>query len=181
MPRWLNRTTAGKERVLLKTRHPGDIDISSTQHYSCVVIPPFNRRGNLPPGIHAATRVELAARFGGTIHRTKLLDGLRRAMVSLRDAGCKRIYVDGSFVTAKKVPDDHDGCWELEGVDPEKLNPILLNFDNKRAAQKKEFFGELYIADSRAEPSGTCFVEFFQRDRDGNTKGIVAIDLRKFK
>lgn len=102
-------------------------------------------------------------------------------MASLRDAGCKRIYVDGSFVTAKEVPKDYDGCWELEGVDPEQLDSTLLKFDNKRAAQKKEFFGELFIADWQAEPSGTCFVEFFQRDRDDNAKGIITIDLRKFK
>ena len=102
-------------------------------------------------------------------------------MASLRDAGCKRVFVDGSFVTSKDAPDDYDGCGELEGVDPEKLDPTLLKFDNKRAAQKKEFFGELFIADARAHPSGTRFLEFFQRARDGNAKGIISIDLRKFK
>lgn len=145
------------------------------------MIPPFDRRGNLPPGIHAATWPEFVARFGGTAHRVKLLDRLWGAMASLRDAGCKRLYVDGSFVSAKQVPNDFDGCWELEGVDPEKVDPTLLDFEDIRAAQKKTFGGELFIADWRAEPSGTCFVEFFQRDRDGNNKGIIAIDLRKIK
>ncbi len=145
------------------------------------MISPFDRRGNFPPGIHAATWPEFVARFGGTVHRTKLLDGLWRAMASLRDAGCKRLYIDGSFVTAKQVPNDFDGCWELEGLDPEKLDETLLAFDHNRTAQKQKYFSELFVADWRAEPSGTCFVEFFQRDRDGNNKGIIAIDLRKIK
>ena len=43
-------------------------------------------------------------------------------------AGCRRAYVDGSFVTAKEVPGDFDGCWEAEDVDPDALDPVLLDF-----------------------------------------------------
>lgn len=34
------------------------------------------------------------------------------------------------------------------------------------------------IADSRADPQGTLFLDFFQTDRDGHRKGIIAIDLK---
>jgi hypothetical protein len=37
--------------------------------------------------------------------------------------------------------------------------------------------GELFIAGAQADPGGTLFRDFFQMDRDGNAKGIVAIDL----
>jgi hypothetical protein len=125
------------------------------------VIPSFESEGNLPPGIHHATWSELASRFGGTVHRRNLLEGLKRALESLRQAGCNRVYVDGSFVTAKVEPDDFDGCWEVHGVDPDKLDPVLLTFTNKRAAQKAKYRGELFLADSQADPAGTRFIDFF--------------------
>src|SRR5215210_5775645 len=92
--------------------------------------------GNLPPGIHEATWGEIATAFGTTARRRQLLAGLRSALLSLRQAGCRRAYVDGSFVTAKPEPDDFDGCWEAAGVDPGQLDPVLLDFTNVRQAQK---------------------------------------------
>ena len=145
------------------------------------MIPAFDRRGNLPPGVHRATWRELHSRFGGNAHRQALLRGLRQALTSLRAAGCRLAYIDGSFVTNKVAPDDFDGCWEGSGVDPGKLDKVLLDFANKRAAQKAKFGGEFFIADSEADPAGTRFIEFFQQDRNGNLKGIIAIDLKDFK
>ena len=46
------------------------------------------------------------------------------------------MYLDGSFVTAKEFPSDFDGCWDPDGVDGAKLDPVLLVYDNLRAAQK---------------------------------------------
>jgi hypothetical protein len=133
--------------------------------------------GNLPPGVHHATWDELRAAFGTTPHRARLLDGLHRALEALRTAGCQRTYVDGSFVTAKDVPGDFDACWETQGVDAGKLDPVLLDFSNKRAAQKAKYGGELFPATASAGP-GARFLDFFQRDKaTGEPKGIVAIDL----
>ena len=143
------------------------------------MIPSFDRTGNLPPGIHPATWRELVARFGGTAHRLNLLEGLQRALESLRKAGCKRVYIDGSFVTRKAEPEDFDGCWEVNGVDPDKLDPVLLKFANRRAEQKAKYRGELFLADTEADPAGTRFIDFFQQDKDGNAKGIIAIDLKE--
>lgn len=142
------------------------------------MIPSFESGGNLPPGIHPATWSELASRFGGTAYRQSLLAGLKGALEALREAGCRRVYIDGSFVTTKVEPGDFDGCWEVDGVDPDKLDPVLLEFANKRAAQKAKYRGELFLADSQADWAGTRFIDFFQRDKDGNSKGIIAIDLK---
>src|SRR5919109_4373198 len=101
------------------------------------MIPPFEpSTGLLPAGVHEATWEELVARFGWTPHRLALLAGLKAALDALRVAGCRRVYIDGSFVTAKEAPGDFDGCWEMPGVDPDLLDPVLLTFDNRRAAQK---------------------------------------------
>ncbi|HEY9835182.1 MAG TPA: hypothetical protein V6D26_31825 [Stenomitos sp.] len=141
------------------------------------MIPPLNSDGNLPPGVHCATWQEFAARFGTTPHRQRLLKGLKSALDSLSKAGCQVVYIDGSFVTEKENPNDYDGYWDATGVDPNLLDPILLNFDNKRAAQKAKYLGEFFLAQDQADSVGRTFLEFFQTDRNGNLKGIVAIDL----
>lgn len=107
------------------------------------------------------------------------MDGLRSALESLKVAGCRTAYVDGSFVTGKETPNDFDACWEEEGVDPDLLDPVLLIFDPGRATQKAKFLGELFPASFISGEEGLSFLDFFQTDRNtGERKGIVAIDLR---
>ena len=144
-----------------------------------MAIPPFDTgSGNLPPGEHEATWDEVLARFGYTRHRLELLAGLKAALDNLRAAGCRRAYLDGSFVTAKEVPADYDGCWEVADVDDTLLDPGLLDFGSKRLAQKAKYGGELFIANAVADRrTGRRYREFFQHDRSGNPKGVIALDL----
>jgi hypothetical protein len=106
------------------------------------------------------------------------VDGLRAAIESLHAAGCSRVYLDGSFVTDEEAPGDFDACWKAGSVDPDLVDPVLLDFSDRRAAQKAKCGGELFPAQLAAEPGGTTFLEFFQHDRvTGEPKGIVAIDV----
>lgn len=148
------------------------------------MIPPFNSNGKLPPGVHFCLWEEFVARFGNTQHRLNLITGLKLAMEQLQTAGCATVYIDGSFVTNKQIPGDFDACWSDKGVDINKLisiAPTLLNFDAKRASQKAEYRGELFPAELEADNNGTPFLQFFQMDRDGYPKGIIAIDLLKWQ
>ena len=143
------------------------------------MIPPFDQAsGNLPRGIHDATWEELVTRYGTTPRRLRLLAGLKDALDALAAAGCRRAYIDGSFVTAKEDPADFDGCWEAAGVNAGLLDPVLLDFSGFRRAQKATFGGELFVARMPADPMGTSFLDFFQRDKyTDEPKGIIAIDL----
>ena len=142
------------------------------------MIPPFDINGLLPPGIHWASWDEFLEKFGTSSWRLRLASGVRAAIENLKNAGCLTAYVDGSFVTAKEVPNDFDGCWEEVGVDPLALDPVLLTFDPGRAIQKAKYLGELFPASIIASEDGFSFLEFFQTDKDtGGPKGIVAIDL----
>ena len=120
-------------------------------------------------------------RFGTTPHRRLLIGGLRAALSILRDAGCQRVYVNGSFVTANTTPNDYDVAWEPAGVDLKLLNslePLFFDFNNLRAAQKAKFHGEFFPARRAADLVGTVFLDFFQIDKHtGDPKGIIAIDL----
>lgn len=84
----------------------------------------------LPPGIHPATLLEVETRFATNAHRAKLFDGFRQAVTSLEGAGCRQVYLNGSFVTEKPYPGDFDACWEPAGVDLNQLDPVLLDFSN---------------------------------------------------
>jgi hypothetical protein len=145
------------------------------------VVPAFQYDGNLPPGIHWADWTEIALRFGGTPHRRILLRGLQEAAGQLSQAGCKAIFLDGSFVTAKEQPGDFDACWDIADVDPDRLDPIFFDFENGRAAQKARFYGEFFPAQLPEGWSGKAFLEFFQTDKEtGNPKGIVGFAPRRW-
>ena len=107
--------------------------------------------------------------------------GFRTALANLKSAGCRTVYLDGSFVTTKVIPNDYDACWDEDGVDPVLLDPVLLTFDEGRAAQKAKYMGELFPASIIANAGGLSFLDFFQTDKEtGNAKGIIAIDLGGF-
>ena len=142
------------------------------------MIPSFRPDGNLPPGIHDATWQEAAERFRFNAHRTRLLQGLLSALRSLDQTGCLKVYFDGSFVTDKEFPNDYDVAWETVNVNEALLRLVFLEFSNLRQAQKEAFRGEFFPADWLADRQGNTHLEFFQTDRDGSPKGIVAIDLR---
>ncbi|MCK0209768.1 hypothetical protein MWN33_17170 [Starkeya koreensis] len=130
----------------------------------------------LPPGIHDATLEEVAARFATTPHRAWLFGGFVRAVEALRFAGCSTIFLDGSFITAKPHPGDFDGLWDLDGVDPYALDPVLLDFDNMRAAQKAKYFGEMFLTQLPHQPG---LLPFFQKEKFSDApKGIVRISPR---
>jgi hypothetical protein len=145
------------------------------------MIPLLGSDGNLPPGVHHATWDELVERFGGTEHRARLLAGLRSALCVLRTAGCRRVYINGSFVTAKEVPGDFDAVWDPAGVDVElllRLQPAFGDFSQRRAAQKSIFRGEFFPSSLTEHGTGSTFLDFFQIDKlSGGSKGIVAVDL----
>jgi hypothetical protein len=145
------------------------------------LIPDFEPSGLLKPGVHDATWAEIVERFGYNPQRELLLGSLQRALQALRDAGCTAAYLDGSFVTAKAIPGDYDLCWSIQGVDPNRLDPVLLDFDNHRRAMKAKYQGDLFPAEIPEGNSGRRFLDFFQTDKDtGAAKGVLLIDLRRF-
>ncbi len=89
----------------------------------------------------------------------------RTAIGNLKDAGCRTVYLNGSFVTNKTHPNDYDACWEEAGVDPTALDPVLLTFDLGRAAQKAKYPGELFPASVIADADGLSFLEFSRQTR----------------
>ena len=134
--------------------------------------------GRLPEGEHVASWDEVVERFGWNARRRQLLDGLADAIGLLEVAGCRRVWLNGSFVTAKEEPGDFDACWDPDDVDLDRLDPIFFEFADGRATQKQRFGGEFFPNVIETE-SGLVLAEFFQNERDTGRKGIVVLQLRE--
>lgn len=135
----------------------------------------------LEPGIHDATLGEIKDRFATNERRKALYEGLLKGCQALKLAGCLVVYLDGSFTTAKPLPNDFDACWEPLGVHPDKLDPVLLDFDDLRRNQKRKYGGEFFPSSAKADGVQT-FVEYFREDKDtGKEKGIIRIQLQEEK
>lgn len=144
------------------------------------MIPNFQSNGTLPIGIHWSTIEEIKEKLCFSAKRIQLVEGLERAIVSLKNAGCRTIYIDGSFSTSKEIPGDIDVCWETDNVDLDlliKIEPVLWDFSPGRRPQKDKFGCEFFPAETIAEFPDKTFIDFFQQDRDGNPKGIIALKI----
>lgn len=135
--------------------------------------------GSLLPGVHLVTWKEFINEFGYNVHRQTLLSGLKMACTVLKKHGCSSIYIDGSFVTKKALPNDYDGCWDPTGVDLNGLvaeQYLFVDLRHPRAGQKQVFKGELFPTTSPGG-AGKTMLDFFQQSKDDQPKGIIKIDL----
>src|SRR5215831_8070080 len=142
------------------------------------MIPAPNAIGELPSGMHPATLEEVEAVFVTTPRRRRLFEGLRLALQNLRIAGVRRVFINGSFVTTKADPNDIDGCWEwTDEVHLDLLDPVLLDFAQARRAMRDKYGVDFFLATWVEAGSGLTFLDFFQRNRADDPKGIVQLDL----
>lgn len=144
-------------------------------------LPGFDERGNLPPGEHVVSWTEFETRYGCNAERVLLLQKIKAWLSHMKDAGCRTVHIDGSFVCDKQSPGDYDACWDATGVNAALLDHTLL----VQTEAGRNVIGQRFGGDIRPDlecPPGSIrpYLRFFQRDRDGNTKGIVRINLRDF-
>ena len=142
------------------------------------MIPQFRPDGYLPEGLHVASEAEVTFRFGSaTPRRRRLALRLRRWIDLARSVRAQRLFVDGSFVTAKDEPNDIDAV-------------ILLPYDFERqitsgieaALELEEMLltrrpEEIFAAEDSYDWND--WIEFFGRTRepDGRRKGVVEVEL----
>ena len=134
------------------------------------MLPALDANGNLPPGVHRCSPEELGARFGlGSAERqvetAELIDFVRWA----RQAAISRILVNGSYTTAKHAPNDVDVV-----VLPGAGYPSPAGAIGTSANQWP--FLHIQVAADAADLDQWVRVDF-GTDRQGNSKGIVEIEL----
>jgi hypothetical protein len=133
-------------------------------------IPPASAAGLLPSGVFDCTLVEIRERFGsfqGSDHRSRLFARLEGMFQAMRRSGLfEALLVDGSFVTAKAVPNDIDLVAVLKpGHDFERDLPMSEYALVSRNMLRRRFGFDVVVAEPNSALFNT-YVEFFGRVRD---------------
>ena len=146
-----------------------------------MTLPAFTPIGNLPPGEHIVSWTEFEARYGYNPGRAAILHLIKDWLTHMRHAGCRTAYIDGSFVSKKENPGDYDACWDATGVDANRLDRALLDQTATGRQMIKQRLGGDIRPDMVCPPGSILpYLRFFQKDRDGNAKGVVRLNLREF-
>jgi hypothetical protein len=134
------------------------------------MLPAFDEFGNLPPGIHRATIEEVIERFrAGSPERDVEGEELLQFIEWARRAGVRRLVVNGSFVTAKRAPNDVD-LIILPGPDfPQDQSP---------APDEEVYwpFLQVLVAADEADLDRWALQDF-GTDRNQRPKGVVEVIL----
>lgn len=134
----------------------------------------------LAPGLHWIGIRDFRDTFVLNYHRTWQFEGFVKACIELRQAGCSRVYVGGSYITSKEFPGDYDACWDPAGVSSTGLS-ILLYDPLRRDEQLKVYRGEWFIAKQGNGPESAMY-EFLSKDKDtGIERGMVGIKLKSIE
>jgi hypothetical protein len=146
-------------------------------------IPAINAKGFLPAGIFECTLPEMRQRFGGfqkSDQRLRLFARLEELFQAMQRSGLfESLLVDGSFVTAKPVPNDIDLVAVLKrGHDFERDLPMSEYALVSRSLLRRRFGFDVMVAES-ASPLYKTYVEFFSRVREmpDATKGLLRVNL----
>lgn len=131
-------------------------------------MPPFNEQGYLPPGVYEIRWQELMERFATSTGRQRIVTGLAAALRKLAIAGCTRVIIGGSFISAKVEPRDFDAYYDNFGIDFELLDALFVEDTD---SQQDVFCGELFPT--------IGYDRFLQTDKEGNPRGVVALDPRE--
>ncbi|MBS1055022.1 DUF6932 family protein [Gluconobacter kondonii] len=145
------------------------------------MIPPFETDtgvGFLPEGIHHADWEEFESRFRCSVRRRKILKRIILFSTMMKKAGCKKIYIDGSFVTDKRHPNDWDGCFCTCGLNYDYLDPILLDLGKNRSNIQDKYMCDIFPDNCLEGESGMLFLDFFQQKKGSfSKKGIILLNL----
>lgn len=148
--------------------------------YRGAVLPNVNGEGDLPPGVHLTDWKEFQARFGRSSSRRVWLFGRLQALVELANANGKlrRVFIWGSFVTAKPAPKDldilliMDESFEVDFLPP----PARAVFDSvwaKLLFESDVFWARASIGSEMLD----LWLETYQTSRSFRKRGIVELEL----
>ena len=146
-------------------------------------IPALNPGGVLPVGVFECSLAEVRERFGvfnGFDRRVRLFTRLEELTLALRSSGLFEVLiVDGSFITAKPLPNDVDLIAVLRlGHNFEQDLPMSKYAVVSRALLRRRFGFDVVIAERDSQLYKT-YVEFFSRVREAPElrKGLLRLTL----
>jgi hypothetical protein len=90
--------------------------------------------------------------------------------------GCSTVYIGGSFISTKINPDDIDLCFDLQGIDPDKMEEVFPDFFdfNKIGEIQRNFKCHILHFDD----TNPQYLRMLKKDKNGDPKGLVKINLK---
>ena len=135
----------------------------------------FNSQGNLHQTI-SLTYEEFVTHFETNARRKQQLDNALPFFRIFHQCGCHTVYVDGSFVSKKKYPEDIDLCFDITPVDMKKLEiefPQFFDINEIGTIHRDQQCHIFYFNDK-----DHYLLDLLSTDRDNNPKGLIKLDLR---
>lgn len=140
------------------------------------MIPAFDQRGLLPPGLHDTSISEIRSTLGFTARRDGLVDGLERYIhVWDSSKSLDHLIIDGSFVTSKPEPCDIDMILvpHRRALFSSTFGDLAKALCYDRPFTKAEFGCEAFVVASSADLD--AWLNFFKCDRQGNVRGLLQL------
>jgi len=144
-----------------------------------MVLPKFNKAGDLPPGVYQATLDEVVERFGAARGRLNICT--RRLLhvyaLAQRTGQLQRFIIFGSYVTATPDPNDVDVVLVMDDAFRLEDCPIEVRglFDHA-VAQARYGASIFWVRPGLLlNESMDDFVAYWQIKRDGSKRGIVEV------
>ena len=136
----------------------------------------FNSQGNLHETV-TLTYEEFTTIFGTNSERKQQITNALHFFKIFYRCGCTTVYIDGSFVSKKKCPEDIDICFDITTLDEEKLKKEFPQFfdPNQLGEINRNFKCHIFYFTK----NNTFLFDILTEDRDGNRKGIVKLLLNE--
>ena len=142
------------------------------------MLPALNHEGNLPAGIHVATEDEVFARFATPSARRQWLGEQLRSLLALAKSTGQlaRVFLWGSFVTSKGVPNDLDVLLVMDTECAVEAVPAQAQvvFDHVQA--RLRFHADIFWTKASLEPQVLqLLLDTYQTGKDFTRRGIVEV------
>src|SRR5262247_3848877 len=142
------------------------------------MLPAFNPEGNLPAGIHVATADEVFARFATPSTRRQWLGEQLRSLLALAQSTghLARVFLWGSFVTSKEVPNDLDVLLVMDTEFVVEAIPAQAQvvFDHVQA--RLQFQADVFWTKASLNPQILhLWLDTYQTGKDFTRRGIVEV------
>ena len=140
--------------------------------------PTFDSNGDLPIGIYRTTLAAVIAHFGtSTLQRRLVAQRLARIYTLARSTGqLARFVIFGSFVTAKREPNDVDIFLLMEDTfDAQQVESEAAIIFDHVAAQHYEGASIFWIRRMAAIDGEETAIQYWQSTREQTKRGIVEV------
>ena len=143
-----------------------------------LMIPNFNHEGNLPEGVHLATEEEVLRRFATHSARREWLGDQLLSLLALAKSTEKlaRVFLWGSFITSKEVPNDLDVLLVMDKEFAFEALPSQARVLFEHVQARLRFQADVFWTKDSIDPQVLhLWLDTYQTGKDFSRRGIIEV------